>query len=760
MDTESFPAIPSGESDLAVFLNNLARSLPELSESDIERSMGILPGILGGTVPTGLVARALDSIDDENLPVQKRLLIGELGIDFRIIDEDWDGCLPVLAVLLDIAENEGLLEELAILFNYRGVCYYRLARYPEARTDLEESLRLADEIGSDRRRARASLNLGLVLQEMGLWEDAASHYREALRLSRDAGDDRTLLSCYLNIGYIYIELKRYDDGRKALLKGIDLAVKLDESVERIRGTLNLAVLVLDEAVDLNEAVSLFEKVIEEAGAIEADQLAARARSNLAYALLQLGRYEESLAQSTAGLNQAGTESDTETIWRTEANMGRALWKLGRNDEADRHFRQAFTDFDILRKEQVSDRERAEIQIKLRNLTGDYIAFSLETMGPETAFSRLARSKSRALADITSDSRRMKTGQPVSDAEFFDLLQEAIRSRGGTVVLDYFIHKNEISVFVSDGYSVNYTELGVTEDTIQAAVTSFEKEINLFTASREYRDAREGQACEPPDECLKLYDLLIGPIENKLREAESLIIIPQGILHRVPYQALSGNNKRYLCEKFAISFINSGDILLNYGPRDIVGQNKIAVLKGCVTGLDAVNREITQIEEIFGQAVSFVDISGVTQSVEKLGDAGIIHFAGHAEFDESDPYSSALILEDGTRMEVAAIMDQNLDLAQVNLVTLAGCETGRGRVGTGDEVISIARAFIGAGVRNVLVSRWKISDSASLELIAGFYRGLVSGLSFDKALQGSNISMLSKGRIHPYFFAPFIIIGSG
>jgi len=146
--------------------------------------------------------------------------------------------------LIGLATESADREELSILYNYRGVCFYRLSDYTKAQWDLFESLRFADEIDNDRRRARARINLGLVQQEVGLLEEAAGHYREALKLARKIGDDRTELSCYLNIGYIYIELKRWTDSRNAIEKGIKLAGKLGEEREALRGELNLGVTLL------------------------------------------------------------------------------------------------------------------------------------------------------------------------------------------------------------------------------------------------------------------------------------------------------------------------------------------------------------------------------------------------------------------------------------------------------------------------------------------------------------------------------------
>ena len=106
------------------------------------------------------------------------------------------------------------------------------------------------------------------------------------------------------------------------------------------------------------------------------------------------------------------------------------------------------------------------------------------------------------------------------------------------------------------------------------------------------------------------------------------------------------------------------------------------------------------------------------------DYEIVHFAGHAIASQENPNYSALILAppaDGSASgalyshEIAA-----LDLANTRLVVLAACDTGAGPIRGREGVLSLARAFLGAGVPAVVQSLWAADDEASEDLFKIFY----------------------------------------
>lgn len=762
MNPDDFPEIPSDTTKRDEFLGDLMLRLASLPDYEMINAVGRIPGILADRIPVEEIIDAVDAIEIDDLSPHKSILLGELALDFLILDEKWSECIPRIDSLISIACDAGLTEELAILYNYRGVCLYRMARYPEARADLEESLRYADEADSDLRRARAQSNLGLVMKEMGRLDDAAGHYKSALSLARDIGDDRSVRAIYLNIGNIYKELGRWDDGIRALEKGIEVARKLGEVREEIRGRLNLGVLLLEKGDSYEDALALFEGVINEAGKVGADQLAAIARENAALALVRLGRADESLEYSHRTLDEAEAENDVEGIWRSLANMGRAHSKLGRIESADTSFKKALDEFSKLRGTLVSDRDRSEYQRNLRDLQAEYIEHSIANHPPEIAFARLARAKSRALLQ-TRDTASPAPSREYREEEILEKIQNRLSEKPRTALVDYFFTSSGLRIFVCDEKSVTSHESDISERDIEPLVGELTREINLFIASREYREAQWDVDSEIPAELVELGEMLYKPLEKRLSGLDELVIVPHGILHRIPFAALGIEDGKYLIEKHALRFLPSSDFIIEEKPVTSP-EHRTLVLKSGGEDLAGVKREIETLREIVGDALTVADPGEILRSkgIDGLGammsEASAVHFAGHAEFDRSDPYSSALMLDDGTGISVGDLSAAGMNLSATRLVSLAGCETGMGKILAGDEVIGIARAFLAAGAATVLVSLWKVSDDATAEIMPHFYREWLAGSLPSHALRQSVQAIMAENRRHPYFFAPFRLIG--
>src|SRR3712207_1269883 len=101
---------------------------------------------------------------------------------------------------------------------------------------------------------------------------------------------------------------------------------------------------------------------------------------------------------------------------------------------------------------------------------------------------------------------------------------------------------------------------------------------------------------------------------------------------------------------------------------------------------------------------------------------ILHLACHGLFRADNPMFSSLKLDDGW-LTAADVMQ--LDLAG-SFVTLSACESGRNEVFAGDELIGLARAFLGVGASTLVVSLWLVQDEATASLMEKYYERLRAG----------------------------------
>jgi CHAT domain-containing protein len=115
--------------------------------------------------------------------------------------------------------------------------------------------------------------------------------------------------------------------------------------------------------------------------------------------------------------------------------------------------------------------------------------------------------------------------------------------------------------------------------------------------------------------------------------------------------------------------------------------------------------------------------------------------------------SSLKLHDGW-LTAADVMQ--LDLAGT-LVTLSACESGRSEMFAGDEPMGLMRAFLGAGAATLVVSMWLVHDEAAARLMEKYYEWLQEGARPAQALRAAQLA-IKDAYPHPYFWAPFIVVG--
>ena len=98
--------------------------------------------------------------------------------------------------------------------------------------------------------------------------------------------------------------------------------------------------------------------------------------------------------------------------------------------------------------------------------------------------------------------------------------------------------------------------------------------------------------------------------------------------------------------------------------------------------------------------------------------------------------------------------------RAGLVVLSGCETGTGRLVTGEGMSSLARAFFHAGAGQVVATLWRVPDQASAALMAAFYEELLQGgKGAAEALRAAQNEIRSRPRWRkPRYWAAFVVNG--
>jgi CHAT domain-containing protein len=114
------------------------------------------------------------------------------------------------------------------------------------------------------------------------------------------------------------------------------------------------------------------------------------------------------------------------------------------------------------------------------------------------------------------------------------------------------------------------------------------------------------------------------------------------------------------------------------------------------------------------------------------------------------------VEDGL-LQVYEIFNLKLN---ADLVVLSACKSGLGKKVRGEGLIGLTRAFMYAGAPSVVVSLWSVVDRSTASLMVKFYETLNQAGDKAEALRQAKLKMIQNPLYaHPYYWAPFVLIGS-
>jgi CHAT domain-containing protein len=249
----------------------------------------------------------------------------------------------------------------------------------------------------------------------------------------------------------------------------------------------------------------------------------------------------------------------------------------------------------------------------------------------------------------------------------------------------------------------------------------------------------------------LHDHLIAPLEQEIA-GRDVLLAPHGHLWLVPFAAACLARGRPLESLAHVTSLE--DLRLAREPH-ATRTHAAAVLGGTDQDLPSAREEVMLVR-------SELERAGMRVAEEPLHERpaiDLLHIAGHGIRRDDNPHFAAIRATDGF---LSATDISELDLSQVQLVVLSGCETGRGSLETGRELGGLALAFLGAGARAVVSSLWPVADRETEQLMRVFYRQLGQGTPAARALAIAQADLeRSLGDAgHPYFFGAFRIVGDG
>ncbi|HEX5870522.1 MAG TPA: CHAT domain-containing protein, partial [Longimicrobium sp.] len=254
---------------------------------------------------------------------------------------------------------------------------------------------------------------------------------------------------------------------------------------------------------------------------------------------------------------------------------------------------------------------------------------------------------------------------------------------------------------------------------------------------------------------QLYDWLIRPVERSLGAGETpLVVVADGEIAAVPFAALfDARRRRYLVQDRPLRFAVS----LREARRGPVTQPANAVLLVADPAFDRrehpllerlahAQQEVRAIAAGYPAPTVLAGADATRPGVQRaLAGAGVVHFAGHAVFDDQRPERSYLVLARGAEPSSAGRLTaadlSRLDLRHVRLVVLSACRTVRSGPSRAGGFTGLSGALLAAGAGAAVGSTWEVDDRFTAALMTRFHAEYQRRGDGPRALRDAQLALL-------------------
>jgi CHAT domain-containing protein/tetratricopeptide (TPR) repeat protein len=613
--------------------------------------------------------------------------------------------------------------------HYRAVLHGERHQYDRAEPLLRS---LLQEELTPEQRPRTLLELAILLDELGEWHESEQMYRAAAEAYRAVGNTLGRAKVYNNlaISLCYqaeqesnvrlVSDQRLRDALVCHQQAADLLAAYMATVDD-RQRAEICAEVDDETA---KAWHGRAKVYAQQGQFAAAEDAFRrylaaTEGNLhvrGYTLTDLAARvylpQNQVAQAAAALEEAITlldaHDDALNLVEAQTTYGHVLARQGQAEAALAAYEAAVATAESIRRGLRVANIQAQYRAQVDAAYQAPVDFHLHRGDAPAAFTASERAKARVLADAL-------TGLAALTAEE---VQAQLPTQSALVS------------YTADGAGRLWVMV-VTRDTVHAiqipAVTLRWLQSYLadyFDPDGPWHDMLvplPGRGYLRPNHLFAgMYKVLVQPIRPLLESMATIYFAATGPLHYLPLGALSpeeGKNRVAALPLLAgrrIVYVPCATLLLGYCHRRLPS-TKQGIL--AVAPPDPKLRYTQGAAQELARRTGDLALTGQGATRQALlahaGEYRVVCFLGHAVFDQRYAMASHLKLENGTLRADEILTELHMD---VDLAILAACETGRGRILRGDEILGLSRALLHAGATAVLVTLWPVHEIATRLLL--------------------------------------------
>lgn len=420
-----------------------------------------------------------------------------------------------------------------------------------------------------------------------------------------------------------------------------------------------------------------------------------------------------------------------------------------------------------------------------------IEMQIEEGKVKEAFNYLERARARSLLDIINTSNYLSkkisvstntttnittnttTGIPFSLSEIQTVLPD------NTIIIEYCIMEKQTFVWIISKKKVDFLKIEISQKDISKIVNNIKNNIEIIDKNNLLNDSTK-----------EFYKIIFKPLENYLTEATTLVIVPDKMLHDLPFSILiNPSTNRYLVQDWAVMYAPSATVFSQCLTKDkeiiekddksllIISNSTYDKNSSSLTNIPFAAKEASQISKVYNQLMSnrltefalLTNDAATKKAFYNLASSySVIHFAGHGVENENFPsYSQLVFAFDQTEKSTInndilyAYELYSFRFTKTRLTILSACRTASGQTKLGEGNISLARSFLAAGVPAVIASSWQIDDKLTAEFFIRFHERKASGQSSLEALcavQNEFISSSDPRKQSPIIWGAFILLG--
>ncbi|MCI0443601.1 CHAT domain-containing protein [bacterium] len=696
---------------------------------------------------------------------------------------DSSAALQNLQECLRISQNSGHKWITCGCLEGIGYVYEEQSKYAEALEQHRKALRLREEIKDKRGVAMSYDSIGGALRKLGKYDESISYYQKSLKSLEDLGDQGRMASAYAGLALTQYEKGAFVETQQSLTEAIRISEErgIPESLWRslhLRGKIQNDSGKKAEAIQsMKLAIDVIEGLRSQVASGEERTSYFQSKVDVYHNLIHLMVTEGKSAEALQYAEQSRARSFLDLLAEAKIDPQGAL-----PPDLRERKKRLQSKYSMIQKR---IRSESETQLKSHERLAE---LNEELKGLEEEFRILKR-------DI-----RIETPQYAElsypQAPGLRQIQELLNDE--TALMEYTIGKHSSYLFTVTKRGLNIFELP-DETEISNKVQELR---SILQSADPLMEKLGGLSSRFSKVGFDLYNGLIQPAESSLSGITHLLIVPDGILNYLPFEVLLRKDSSqtpfskmpYLLNEYQIRYVPSAAVLAAIQTREhhIVKDRK-AMLAFANSSDDSETGQIRGSKSDVYSFLKIIDLPNLpyarieVQQISKLyRDENVttffgqdategnvkqtqldqyrkIHFAVHGLVHQEKPELSSLVMslnedenEDGYLM-MREIFDLKLNS---DLVVLSACKSGTGQNVRGEGVINLARAFIYAGTKSVIVSLWNVADQSTANLMKSFYQKMeLKRMNPTVALTETKREMSrSEKYSHPYYWATFVLIG--